>query len=88
MSSVKSAFSLEKELMNSIMKSRGRCPITCTATIRVSGMEDMYRDTVELFNKKIVSECDAIMAAILLKEFNFDGVMDMLNKLKKDTSGA
>jgi len=25
---------------------------------RVSGMEDMYRETVELFNKKLLSECD------------------------------
>jgi len=31
---------------------------------RVSGMEDMYRETLELFNKKIVSECDAMDSKI------------------------
>jgi CheY-like chemotaxis protein len=31
---------------------------------RVSGMEKMYRETLELFNKKLVTECDAMSAKI------------------------
>jgi CheY-like chemotaxis protein len=31
---------------------------------RVSGMEDMYQKTVELFSKKIISECDAMSAKL------------------------
>jgi CheY-like chemotaxis protein len=31
---------------------------------RVSGMEEMYRETLELFDKKIVTECDAMSSKI------------------------
>jgi HPt (histidine-containing phosphotransfer) domain-containing protein len=47
---------------------------------RVSGMEDMYQKTVELFSKKILSECDAMSAK--LSEGDIKGFSILVHAIK------
>jgi signal transduction histidine kinase/DNA-binding NarL/FixJ family response regulator/HPt (histidine-containing phosphotransfer) domain-containing protein len=55
---------------------------------RVSGMENMYRETMELFNKKIVPECDAMAAKINNGDIKYFSVLIHAMKSVLSTIGA
>jgi signal transduction histidine kinase/response regulator RpfG family c-di-GMP phosphodiesterase len=55
---------------------------------RVSGIENMYRETVELFTKRIIPECDAMSAAMQGGDINKFAVLIHAMKSALSTIGA
>jgi len=55
---------------------------------RVSGMEDMYKDTVELFNKKLLSQCDTMTEKLNARDANGFAILIHAMKSQLATIGA
>jgi signal transduction histidine kinase/FixJ family two-component response regulator len=55
---------------------------------RVSGMEDMYKDTLELFNKKLAAQCDTMTEKLNAKDANGFAILIHAMKSQLATIGA
>jgi len=55
---------------------------------RVSNMEDMYKDTVELFNKKLLAQCDTMTEKLDAKDANGFAILIHAMKSQLATIGA
>jgi signal transduction histidine kinase/DNA-binding NarL/FixJ family response regulator len=55
---------------------------------RVSNMEDMYKDTLELFNKKITAQCDVMTEKLNAKDANGFAILIHAMKSQLATLGA
>ena len=55
---------------------------------RVSGMEDMYQETIGLFHKKLIADCDAMSAALNVKNTKSFAIKVHAMKSTLSTIGA